>query len=258
MEDNYSLHENKNIERAKNDKEYLGELLIKNEDLIWFSIRNYVGDPIRIASYNNMEKDDIQQIGRIGFIVAVNNFDSEKGVSFTTYAPTVIAGEIKAYLREKGRLLRLTRSAYDLYTKLSNYLKDVTYDKHVPVETIANELGVSVEEVEKVLSVGVEPIRMPMRENNQDESNEINSVLYTPIIDEDTHVEDAAIEDLYLDQLLDIVRSKLNERDKRILNAKLKGLTHAEIAEKEDIAKITVTRTMNKVREIIKNIFKEE
>jgi len=53
---------------------------------------------------------------------------------------------------------------------------------------------------------------------------------------------------------MEAVRSRLNERDKRILDAKFKGETHEEIAEREDISKITVTRTLNKIREIIKEI----
>lgn len=258
-EDKYSLHDNNNILRAKADRDYLGELLIHNEDLIWYTIRKYIGDPYKLAAYNGMEKEDIQQVGRIGFIKAVDNFDSERGISFTTYAPSVISGEVKTYLREKGRLIRLTRSAYDLNTKVLGYLEDKCYDNYIPASMIAEELGVEEEEVMKLLSVGATPFRISPPRHNQNENNVnlANNMVSIPLIDEITDIENETLEKIYLDQLLEIVRSKLNERDKRILDAKLKGITHEQVAKEEDIAKITVTRTMNKIRGIIKDILDE-
>lgn len=254
-EDKYSLRNNTNIERAKTDRDYLGELLIQNENLIWYTIRKYIGDPYKLAQYNGMEKDDIQQVGRIGFIKAVDNFDSSKGVLFTTYAPSVILGEVKAYLREKGRLLRLTRSAYELNVKILDCLEDVYYDNYVPVNEIADELGEDTNKVQKVLSVGITPFRIHSRKYNIDENppESITAFAPTPIVDHSIDVEDEIIEKMYLDYLLKTIRSKLTERDNRILDAKLEGKTHEQIAKNEDIAKITVTRTMNKIRKILKD-----
>lgn len=258
-ENKYSLHNNDNIIRAKSDRDYLGDLLLHNEDLIWYTIRKYIGDPYKLASYNGMEKDDIQQVGRIGFIKAVDNFDSKRGISFTTYAPSVISGEVKTYLREKGRLLRLTRSAYDLNTKVLDYLEDISYDNYVSAGIVANELGEEEKEVQKLLTSGATPLRIkPQKQNiSEEDSDQENGMLLAPIIDETVNIENEVIERIYLDQLLETVKSKLNERDKRILDAKLRGITHEQVAKEEDIAKITVTRTMNKVRAIIKDILNE-
>jgi len=253
-EERYSLHNVENIMRAKKDKEYLGELLMENEDLIWFSIHNYVGDPVKLAIYNGMEKDDIQQVGRIGFIKAIKNFDCNRGILFTTYAPSVIAGEVKSYLRDHGRLLKLPRSAYDLNIKIMNYTEDIYYDKFLSVEEIAEQLNEDVEKIKKVLTVGSIPTLLPLRRKeryrstkNTDEASDCESV------DETIDIESQVIERIYLDQVLDIVRSKLSERDRRVLDSKLEGKTHEQVANEEDISKITVTRILNKVRKIIQD-----
>lgn len=252
--DKYSLYDNKNIERAKVDKEYLGELIVHNEKIIWFSIYKYVGDPNQLAKYNLMEKDDIYQIAVIGFINAVKNFDSSKGTSFTTYAPSIIAGEVKEYLRSKGKLLKLPRSAYDLNKKIKDYTEDLYYDKYIPAEEVAEEINEDVEKVRKVLSVGLTPYLIPFqRKEKYIEDGEESSAAYIlQIEDEAVDIEDEVIEKLYLDQLMKAVRNKLSERDRRILDAKLRGETHEEIANRENISKITITRTLNKIRKLIK------
>lgn len=252
-EKKYSLHDNENIERAKTDREYLGELIIHNEDLIWFSIRNYVGDPVKLAKYNGMEKDDIQQIGRIGFIKAVDNFDCTKGVLFTTYAPAIIAGEVKDYIRTKGRLIKLPRSAHDLNIKIMDYTENIYYDKFIPVQKVAEEIEEDIDKVQKILTVGSLPEFIPFCKKNKYENNEIPNYKYE-LKDVNINVEEEIVEKIYLDQLLEAVKSQLNDRDKRIFKAKLNGETHEEIAKKEDISKITITRTMNKVRKILKEI----
>lgn len=254
----YSLHDNANIMRAKVDREYLGELILHNEDLIWFSIRNYVGDPVKLAQYNSMEKDDIHQVGRIGFINAVDKFDCERGTLFTTYAPPVIAGEVKGYLRDKGRLIRLPRSAHDLNIRVMNYTEDIYYDRFVPVEQVAKRLGEDPDEINKVITVGGKPLLMPPCKRNYSEEDccPINQLKGYSTVDHNVNIESSVVESIYIDQLLEAVRSKLNERDKRILDSKLQGRTHEQIAKEEDISKITVTRTMNKIRKIFKEIEK--
>jgi len=256
-EDKYSLHNNNNIIKAKTDKEYLGELIVHNEDLIWFSIRNYVGNPVKLAKCNSMEKEDIFQIACIGFINAVNNFDCDKGFMFTTYAPFVISGEVKGYLRDKGKLIKLPRSAHDLKMKIADYTEEIYYDKYIPIEKVAEGLNKNSEEIKKVLSVGDTPYLVSYCKKDPYKDTNLECLQNTSEydnVDKCIDVENDAVEEVYLDQLLETVRSKLNERDKRILSSKLEGKTHEQIATEEDIAKITVTRTMNKIRKLIKEI----
>jgi len=253
-QDNYSLHDNKNIARAKVDKEYLGELMLHNEDLIWFSIRNYVGDPVKLAQNNLMEKEDIHQVGRIGFINAVKKFDCSKGVLFTTYAPAVIAGEVKSYLRDRGKLIKLPRSIYELNARILAYTESIQYNKYIPTEKITEEVDADYDDIKKILTIGYYPMLMPPKVKNDKPDNCLS---LNNKIDENVNVEEKVIDEIYVTQLLDAVRKKLTERDKRILDAKLEGKTNEQIAKEANIAKITVTRTMNKIRKIIKEIHEE-
>ena len=83
------------IERAQNnDEDAKAELLQNNIPLIKSIVRRYQNKQI--------EYEDLLQLGTLGFIKAVNNFDASFGVRFSTYAVPMIAGEIKRYIRDNG------------------------------------------------------------------------------------------------------------------------------------------------------------
>ena len=90
------------IERAQNNDEYAkAELLQNNIPLIKSIVRRYQNKQI--------EYEDLLQLGTLGFIKAVNNFDASFGVRFSTYAVPMIAGEIKRYIRDNGAI-KVSRS----------------------------------------------------------------------------------------------------------------------------------------------------
>lgn len=98
----YSLTCWENLERCQVDREYLGELLLVHEDLIWRSIHKYVGKPEMIARAYCLDKEDILQLGRLGMIKAVRAFDTGRGVRFSSFAVKVIAREVKCFLQDYG------------------------------------------------------------------------------------------------------------------------------------------------------------
>ena len=90
------------IERAQNnDEDAKAELLQNNIPLIKSIVRRYQNKQI--------EYEDLLQLGTLGFIKAVNNFDASFGVRFSTYAVPMIAGEIKRYIRDNGAI-KVSRS----------------------------------------------------------------------------------------------------------------------------------------------------
>lgn len=101
----YSLYKMSNIERCKVDQQYLGDVMLVNENLIWHSIIKYIGYPDRVAEFNQLEKEDLFQLGSIGFIKAIRSFDTERGVKFSSFAVTAILREIKCYLRDNTGLI---------------------------------------------------------------------------------------------------------------------------------------------------------
>ena len=82
----------KDVLRAKNDKDIMSDLVVENSPLIWSIVRRFLG--------RGYEKEDLYQIGCIGFIKAVKRFNDEYNVRLSTYAVPYIIGEIKRFIRD--------------------------------------------------------------------------------------------------------------------------------------------------------------
>jgi RNA polymerase sporulation-specific sigma factor len=106
------------IQRCETDKEYLEKVMLENENLIWFSIRKYIGEPIKLAVHHRIEKDDLLQLGRLALLKAIKRFDPKRGVKFSSFAVTAIVREVRCFLRDKTTVIRPTRSASQLLSKI--------------------------------------------------------------------------------------------------------------------------------------------
>jgi RNA polymerase sigma-B factor len=100
--------------------------------------------------------EDIEQVGSIGLIKAIDRFDLDRDVSLATYATPNIVGEIKRHFRDKGWAIRVPRSLQELNAKMSSTIDDLTAQLgHSPsVAEIAKTLATSPEEVLEALEVG--------------------------------------------------------------------------------------------------------
>ena len=107
---------------------------------------------IKRFSNSNENPDDLFQIGCIGLIKAINNFNTELNVKFSTYAVPMIIGEIRRYMRDNNSI-RVSRSLRDtaykaIYAK-EGYMK--THLKEPTIQEIASEIGISKEEIVQAL-----------------------------------------------------------------------------------------------------------
>src|SRR5215468_3751726 len=93
--------------------------------------------------------DDLIQVGTIGLIKAVDRFDTERGVEFSTYATPTVVGEIKRHFRDKGWTVRVPRRLQELRASLSSATAQLTQDlgRSPTVHELASHLGVSEEDV---------------------------------------------------------------------------------------------------------------
>ncbi len=105
------------VEQAKMGDEIAKEKLIQgNFPLIKSIVRGYQN--------KGVEYDDLYQIGCVGFLKAINNFDPRYEVRFTTYAVPMIAGEIKRYLRDDGNI-KVSRAIKTLGHKIRGYIDEL-------------------------------------------------------------------------------------------------------------------------------------
>ncbi len=180
--------------------------------------------------------DDLFQVGCIGLIKAIDNFNIELDVKFSTYAVPMIIGEVRRYLRDNNAI-RVSRSVRDLaYRALQAKEKLQATDNAEPtVEQIAKELGEKPESV----SAAIEAIAEPMSLYDPVYSDGGDSIYIMDQISDTKSGDDAWLEDIALREAL----KTLNERERNIINLRFfKGKTQMEIAAEIGISQAQVSR----------------
>ena len=180
--------------------------------------------------------DDLFQVGCIGLIKALDNFDMSHGVKFSTYAVPMIIGEVRRYLRDNNAI-RVSRSLRDLAYKALQAREVLarTLQREPTVSEIAAELGMEREEVVLALEYIQEPISLyePVFHDDGDAIYVMDQVA-------DTKNTDARwIENIALSEAM----KKLTPRERKILNMRFfEGKTQMEVAEEISISQAQVSR----------------
>lgn len=191
--------------------------------------------------------DDLFQIGCIGLIKAIDNFDITLDVRFSTYAVPMIIGEIRRYLRDNSTL-RVSRSLKDTAYKAMQSKERLTHEKQrePTVDEIACDLGIERAEVVIALESIVEPVSLyePVYSDGGD-------TLY--IMDQVGSANDSG--DWIYEILLKQVLEKLSTREKQIVKLRFfEGRTQTEVAQEIGISQAQVSRLEKGVLNQIKNI----
>lgn len=179
--------------------------------------------------------DDLFQVGVIGLIKAVDNFNPEIGVRFSTYGVPMIIGEVRRYLRDGGSL-RVSRSMRDTaYHAMQIKEKLINKNNREPtVEEIAKEMNIPKETVVLALEAIVEPVSLyePVFSDGDD-------TIYVMDQLSDNNGEGSWLEELAFKDTL----KSLSSREKRILSMRfMKGKTQMEVADEIGISQAQVSR----------------
>lgn len=191
---------------------------------------------IKRFSNSNENPDDLFQIGCIGLIKAINNFNTELDVKFSTYAVPMIIGEIRRYMRDNNSI-RVSRSLRDtaykaIYAK-ENYVKQ--YQKEPTVQEIADEIGISKEDIVFALDA----IQVPMSLQEPVYSDGGDALYVMDQISDKKNREEKWIEDLSLEAAME----RLGEREKYIIKLRFfEGKTQMEVAQEVRISQAQVSR----------------
>ena len=141
----------------KGDRQSRNQIVEENVGLVWSIVKRFAG--------RGYDQEDIFQIGCIGLIKAIDRFDVQFQVKFSTYAVPMISGEIRRFLRDDG-MIKVSRSLKELAGKVFLVKEELSdcYGRDPTVEEIAGMLGVSSEEVAASLEAGaqVESIYRPL------------------------------------------------------------------------------------------------
>ncbi|HHU69901.1 MAG TPA: RNA polymerase sporulation sigma factor SigG [Thermoanaerobacterales bacterium] len=191
-----------------------------------------------IQRFNNRGEyvDDLFQVGCIGLMKAIDNFDLSQNVRFSTYAVPMIIGEIRRYLRDNNPI-RVSRSLRDIAYKALQ-VRDSLVNKHSrepSVSEIANELGLSREEVVFALDAIQDPISLfePIYHDGGDPIFVMDQISDEKNQDEDW-LEGIAIKEAMM---------RLSDRERHILSLRFfAGKTQMEVAEEIGISQAQVSR----------------
>ncbi len=191
-----------------------------------------------MQKFNNRGEcaDDLFQIGCIGLIKALDNFDTSHGVKFSTYAVPMIIGEIRRYLRDNNAL-RVSRSLRDIaYKALAVKERLMSETSKEPSNTeIARELGVKTSEVDTALDAIMDPVSLnePIYHDSGD------AVFVMDQVKDEKNNDEKWLDEISLSQAI----NRLPEREKNIITLRFfSGKTQMEIADEIGISQAQVSR----------------
>lgn len=180
--------------------------------------------------------DDLFQVGCIGLIKAIDNFNVELDVKFSTYAVPMIIGEIRRYLRDNNSI-RVSRSVRDLAYRALQAREEITKEtfQEPTIEQIAQRINEKTEAIVSALEAISEPVSLyePVF-NDSGDSLFIMDQLRDTSSDDEIWIEDIALKEAL---------KTLNEREKRIIDMRFfAGKTQSEIAKEIGISQAQVSR----------------
>ncbi len=201
-----------------------------------------------IKKFNNRGENinDIFQVGVVGLIKAIDNFDITQNVQFSTYAVPMIIGEIKRYLRDNSAF-RVTRSLRDLAYNISQ-IREKYVNEHNEEPTIDEICKLTGEEKEEVI-LAIDSMVAPMSIYDS-VYNDGGDQIY--LLDQLKNEKDEAefiVDKIAISQILD----KLNEKERHIIERRyFKNKTQTELAEELGVSQAQVSRIEKNALERIK------
>ena len=221
------------------DMEAREQYIKGNLRLVLSVIQRYAG--------SNETLDDLFQIGCIGLIKAIDNFDISQNVRFSTYAVPMILGEVRRYLRDNNSI-RVSRSLRDTADK-AIYAKEGLMRKNMKEPTmmeIADEIGISKEEITYALDAIQSPVSLyePVYSEGGDPLYVMDQ------ISDKKNVEENWVENISLKEAM----KRLPERERHIIDLRFfEGKTQTEVAEEIHISQAQVSRLEKNALKIMRN-----
>jgi RNA polymerase sigma-B factor len=198
--------------------------------------------------------DDLVQVASVGLLKAVDRFDPERAVEFSTYATHTIVGELKRHFRDKGWAVRAPRRMQELYLRLGKIVSSLSQElgRSPTIQELATEAQVSEEEVLEALEAG-QAYRFASLDAPSPGDEDGDSM--------STHLgaEDPGMIDAEHRAALSPLVAKLPQREQTILHLRFfEGLTQSEIASRLGISQMHVSRLLARSLAQLRSAAEEE
>ena len=192
--------------------------------------------------------EDLVQVGTIGLLKAIDRFDLDREVEFSTYATPTIVGELKRHFRDKGWAVRVPRRLQELNLSLTKVVAELSQEigRSPTVREIADKMRLSEEEVLEGLdtSNAYAVVSLDAPAGGDD----------APTVSEHIGTEDESLEALEYRAALGPIIAQLPERERRILYLRFfRGMTQSQIAERLGISQMHVSRLLNRTLGLLRD-----
>lgn len=196
------------------------------------------------AKFNNRGEslEDLIQVGTIGLIKAIDRFEPDRGLEFTTYATPTILGEIKRHFRDKGWSVRVPRRLQELSAKVNQAIDRLTVElQHSPtVDEIADYLGISVDEVLEAMESGEAYSSVPLEAGGGDDDDGVSVIDRYGMVDSDLASSDDRM-------IIESALAGFTPKEREVVRLRfIDGLTQAEIADRLEISQVQVSRLLRR------------
>ena len=222
------------------DKEAKEQLIMMHSGLVWNVVRRFMG--------RGYETEDLYQIGAIGLIRAIDKFDFEYDVKFSTYAVPLISGEIKRFLRDDG-MIKVSRTLKENQWKIQRTMESFwkEYGREPTVEEVAKILEMEPEEIVLCLESVVEVESMEQKVYEGDGKE----IVLMDRLAEEKNEQEELVDHLFLEQLL----GALNERDRKLIILRYyENKTQTQVSEALGISQVQVSRLEKKILRRMKEL----
>lgn len=225
------------IEKAQAGDEEAKQVLIEENSPLVKSV-------IKRFKNKGVEYDDLYQLGCMGFLKAIKNFNTSFNVKFSTYVVPMVIGEIKRFMRDDGEI-KVSRAVKSLNLKISKFIESFseTHMRKPTIEEIAEKFGMDPSEVIFTMDSSKMPISMFAQYEDEGKS--------TYLIDKFVQVNesDSIMDGISLKEAL----AELDERDKKIVLLRFfRDKTQSEIASVLNISQVQVSRLEGRILEKMK------
>lgn len=218
------------------DKKATEKLVEENSGLIWSVARRFLG--------RGVEADDLYQLGCLGFLKAVDGFDTGYGTQFSTYAVPKIAGEIRRFLRDDGTV-KVSRTLKEQAVTIRSARNRLTLalGREPTIQEISRQTGLSPEEI--ALAETATAATESIQRQTGDEGFSLENVLT------DTESEEKMVEKIALRQAI----SALPERERTVIQLRyFHGLTQQRVAKIMAVSQVQVSRIEKKALILLREL----
>ena len=224
------------ISAQAGDQQATEKLVAENSGLIWSVAKRFMG--------RGAEPDDLYQLGCLGFLKAVEGFDTQYGTQFSTYAVPKIAGEIRRFLRDDGAV-KVSRGLKEQALAIRSARNRLTgaLGREPTIQEISRQTGLTPEEI--ALAEAATAATESIQRETGDEGFSLENILT------DTESEERMVEKIALRQAIE----GLPERERLVVRLRyFHGLTQQRVAKVMSVSQVQVSRIEKKALAMLRDL----